>query len=179
MSVHIKTGNGSPIDNNVAGSPACHYIDLDTGDHYLFGTTDWVKQGSGGTAMSVLTQDASTNASLTLDFTHSDVVLYNAPASGNITLDMATIDPTGGAAPIGQAEITVLSATPVAVSGGYGGAFVSAHDGITFTSDVLTPPAGALGMVLHVKQLGTYPGHGGNMVIIEASAFTSQTQVNM
>lgn len=182
MSIHIQTGHGSPIINSIAGTPGCHYIDLDTGDQYLFGTTDWVKQGGGGgsVAMSVLTQDASVNASLTLDFTQSDVVLYNAPASGNISLNMATVDPIiGGTIPTGRVAVTVLSETPVQFTGGVGGAFISLHDGITFAGGILTPPAGALGMDLRIKQLGAYPAHAGNMTIIEASALTAQTAANV
>lgn len=178
MSIHIQTGTGSPITNNMAGTPGCHYIDLATGDHYLYGIDTWQMIGSGGApAMSVFTQDASIQSSLALDFTHSDFVLYNAPSTGNIELNMTGVD--GDNISIGQATITVLSPTPVAVAGGTGGAFISLHDGVTFTSGMLAQPAGALGMLLRVKQLGFYPEHSGNMVIIEASALTAQTAYNV
>lgn len=180
MSIHVLNGHGSPIDNNVAGTPGCHYIDLDTGDHYLFGTDTWALPGSSGgaPAMNVLTQDASANASLTLDFSHTDVVLDGVPGSGNITLDMSTIDPTSGQATTGEVDIYVLSETPVELTGGYGGSFVAVHDGITFASNVFTPPSGASGMAFKVKQLGA-GGSSGHTLMIEASAFTWLSQVNV
>lgn len=170
MSIHIKTGNGSPTINNIAGTPGCHYIDLDTGDHYLYGTNQWASIGA--PAMSVLKQDASVNAGLVLDFNHTDFLLYNAPASGAISLDLSGIDPVINP-PTGAANIMVLSATPVEIINSSYGAYVAFHDGITFNANTLTPPSGALGMLLHVKQMGLIPAASGGAISIEASALMS------
>lgn len=180
MAQHVFLGTGLP-DSLVAPRGA-HYIDQATGKQYLQSGGDafnpvWSEfgaAGGGAAAMSVLTQDASVSDTLALDFTHSDVLIYNNPASGNINLGMGTID----SAVAGKVDVAVLSFSTVTLNGGYGGAFISPHDGITFAAGVFTLPAGALGMALSFKSLGVYPAHGGNALIIEARALTAQSSFN-
>lgn len=86
MSIHVKTGSGVPTGYS---EPGTHYVDLDTGMHYLHGTDAWKEVGSGGGLADPVVVNAG-DLDVTpwlLDLNQSFVLLENMPGSGTAQIN--------------------------------------------------------------------------------------------
>jgi hypothetical protein len=87
MGIHVKTGSGAPSGR---GDPGAHYVDIDTGVHYLFGTNAWKEVGAGGGGLAdpmVVNAGDLDFAPWDLDLNQSFVLLENMPGSGTALIN--------------------------------------------------------------------------------------------
>ena len=178
MSVHVKEGSGSPITNNVPGTPGCHYIDLDTGDHYLFGTASWQLQGGGGgISWSTAVIDASQTNPVPVDFTHTQLFVSSFPISNPLILNLDALDPAVGTPPVGQLEILIAEnyAVQLGDATNLGGLKVGVENGCTISGDQITPPSGGS---MRLKIISTGAPSSPRLFII-ATGITASTQANV
>lgn len=182
MAQHVLTGYGNPNDNAVPGQPGAHYIDLDTGKHYLYGTGDWTEGGGGGGSSinpAPLYVGSGVEASI-LDFTVSHVALYGSVSSGNINLSLDNIDATGATQPGSLQVISPLAGT-ITLVGGRGQAKVVLGAGLSISGNVISQTTGS-GMVLTFTQLGVLAGAsapGAAYLLVRAEAITATTPSNV
>lgn len=179
MAQHVLTGNGSPIDNEVPGQPGAHYIDLNTGKHYLYGTDAWTEGGGGG-SIAPASHDVSDGQTVYLEFTVSHLALYGNVASGNINLSLVNVDAIAAPAPGTLQVISPLAGT-ITLVGGRGQAKVVLGAGLSISGNVISQATGD-GMVLTFTQLGVLTGasqNGAAYLLVRAEAITATTPSNV
>lgn len=86
MGIHVKTGSGAPTESS---DPGTHYVDLNTGAHYLRGMNAWKEVGSGGGLADPVVVNAGDldTTPWRLDLNQSFVLLENMPGSGTALID--------------------------------------------------------------------------------------------
>lgn len=176
MSIHIIHGNGSPITNNIPGTPGQHYIDDATGDQYLYGTTAWQAVGAGGINWSVASIDAAANGTIVLDFTQTQLHVTGVPSTAPLILDTHLLDPLFFASKVGQLEVMCDGSYTVqlgtAGTNYRGGYKVALLGGCTMTGKVISPPTGG-SMILRFVSSGVNPA-----LFITAIGVTASTLAN-
>lgn len=176
MTQHVYTGRGAP--SVVDPSLGAHYLDLDSGQHFLFNGAAWQVGGGGGTSSAALTVRTAAMEPNLFPGAESETysIFEGSPAGGVITLDFNQgFDPN--TTPVSEnRQVNWVFRDHVAVEFYfYTANIVLLTNGVSYTppsaqqsNPRLEPSNPARGMVLRMTQLGK--NQAVRTLLIEASA---------